>query len=314
VKKLAKSGVLVLLVAAAWPAARASAHIRLMYPMGRDQRDDHKDNLARDPGFVLPCGIARTSQQPVTELKPGQSVTVQWTETVDHTGCFYIDFANTDAGPFQVLAMVEDGANSSPKNWTQMVTIPANASGDQAVLRLRQDMSGKKACPAMAGSMESYFACGNVRITGSASGTDGGASGGAGGGADAGTDARAGTGGATGGAGTGGATGGSASGGSNTGGASSATGGATGGASSNTGGKGANGATGGANNATGGANNATGGRAATGGASPPSTGGSSSGEGGGCAVAGADSSRALVAGAALAGLALLMRRRRSARR
>jgi hypothetical protein len=308
VKKLAKSGVLVLLVAAAWPSAQASAHIRLMYPMGRDQRDDHKDNLARDPGFVLPCGIARTAQQPVTELKPGQSVTVQWTETVDHTGCFYIDFANSDAGPFQVLAMVEDGANSSPKNWTQMVTIPANATGDQAVLRLRQDMSGKKACPAMAGSMESYFACGNVRVTGAGGGTDGGASGGSGGGADAGSDARAGTGGATGGAGTGGATGGAASGGSSTGGASSATGGAP----SNTGG--ASNATGGANNATGGANNATGGRTSTGGASPPSTGGSSSGEGGGCAVTGAGSSRALAAGVALASLALLVRRRRSRRR
>ena len=66
------------------------AHARLMSHAPRDQQDGYKDP-PQGPGG--PCGIARAASQPSTNMTPGASVNVTWEETVDHNGCFVIDFS-----------------------------------------------------------------------------------------------------------------------------------------------------------------------------------------------------------------------------
>ncbi|MEP6653396.1 MAG: SCE4755 family polysaccharide monooxygenase-like protein [Myxococcales bacterium] len=240
--------------------AVAAAHARLDYPPGRDMRDDHKDTNGG-----APCGIARAASQSSTPLTPGASVEVKWTETVNHPGCFLIDFSSSGDTNFQMLGMVKHVATgNTPRAWTKTVTLPA-APCTACTLRVRQIMLANEtaACPpATIASGASYYACGNVVVSG------------AGGGAppppaDAGTDAAK--------------DGGPSSGGATGSGGGSATGGATtppGGGVSGSGGYTSIYSTGGAG--TGGAG--TGGRPAggSGGAAP----GGTSDSGGGCSAAG----------------------------
>lgn len=67
--------------------ALASAHIHLTYPLARtdsqtgDQKEQH-------------CGVANQQRNParVTTLRPGQTITVTWLETIQHPGYFRIAF------------------------------------------------------------------------------------------------------------------------------------------------------------------------------------------------------------------------------
>ena len=65
----------------------ASAHIHLTYPLSRT------DSLLGDQK-AEPCGIAGQVRNParVTTLRPGQTITVTWMETVNHPGWFRIAF------------------------------------------------------------------------------------------------------------------------------------------------------------------------------------------------------------------------------
>lgn len=250
------------------------AHARLDYPPGRDKRDDHKDTNGG-----APCGIARAASQPSTALTAGASVEVKWTETVNHPGCFLIDFSSSGDTNFQMLANVKHAATGgTPRAYTKMVTLPAGPCTD-CTLRVRQIMLSNETAtcpPATIAAGVSYYACGNVVVSG------------AGGGAppppaDGGTDASA----SDGGRGTGGS---SASGGVSGSGGDSATGGSTGsgGASASgglTGSGGAVAASGGVTGSGGASTTGTGGRPAAGSGGAAPAGGGDSG-GGGCSAAG----------------------------
>lgn len=262
----------------------AFAHARLDAPPARDNRDGYKD----DTGGA-PCGIGRTATQPSTTLAAGATVEVKWTETVNHPGCFLIDFATSGDANFQLLANVKHAATGgTPRLWTKSVTLPSTPCTG-CTLRLRQIMLGNEtaACPpATIARNASYYACANVTLTGGGGG-DAGVLPPAD--AGAGTDGRTGSGGGTGSGGTSGS-GGSGSGGSSASGGSSSTGGSNGsggasasGGSTGTGGSPATGgstgsggtsASGGATASTGGSGPGSGGSSASGGATAVGTGGS----------------------------------------
>jgi hypothetical protein len=265
---------LVLAGAVAAPAS-ASAHAVLTAPKPRDNRDDHKDTNGG-----APCGVARAASQPMNPaMAPGSPFTVTWTETVNHPGCFVIDFSASGDTGWQMLSTVaHKTTGNTPRMYSQMVTLPS-APCTACTLRLRQIMLGSEpaagACPpATIPTNATYYTCANVVL----GGADGGApsdaggtgTGGAGtGGAAAGTGGRAGTGGAA----------------PGSGGASSSSGGAT-----NPGSGGAVASSGGANNpgsggavaSSGGATSSSGGAtSSSGGATNPGTGGGAAGGPGG---------------------------------
>ena len=155
------------------------AHTRLDYPPARDMRDDHKDSNGG-----APCGIARTSAQPLTMLAPGAPVDVKWTETVDHPGCFLIDFSSAGDANFQMLANVKHVATGgTPRAYTKAVTVPTNPC-TACTLRVRQVMLANETTvcpPATIPTDVTYYACGNVVFAGAQTGAGGGSAGGAGG-------------------------------------------------------------------------------------------------------------------------------------
>lgn len=86
-----KAFVVAIAVAAAVLApARASAHFTMDYP---PQWIEQQDTLG-DPQKISPCGVdstvTYTTTNTVTTYAPGQTVTLQWTETVAHDGWFRI--------------------------------------------------------------------------------------------------------------------------------------------------------------------------------------------------------------------------------
>lgn len=296
----------------------ASAHALLTAPKPRDNQDGYKDSTGG-----APCGIGRAASQPTTNppLTAGASLNVTWNETVNHPGCFVIDFSAANDTSFQVLATVPHKTTGSmPRMYNQMVTLPS-APCTACTLRLRQIMLNSEpaagACPpATIPTGATYYSCANVVLSGGGGGT-GGAGGGAG---SAGTGGRMGNGGSGGTPPSGGASGAggrsSGSGGTPTGGASAGSGGVgTGGASTSSGGATTPGS-GGAVGSSGGATTpGTGGAVASGGA--PGSGGASggasqppAGDSGGCTYAATDP-RGVSAGALLFAALLGMTVRRA---
>src|SRR5262245_52359541 len=84
-------------------AGTAHGHARLMSPQPRANQDGYKDPPRAPPGNGAPCGISATASQPKTTFAPGAMTTVTWEETVDHPGCFVIDFAAANDQNFQVI-------------------------------------------------------------------------------------------------------------------------------------------------------------------------------------------------------------------
>src|SRR5207302_1030263 len=105
-------------------------------PMPRDQSDSHKDPTG-------PCGVMRAAPpaQPLNNYAPGQALHVAWTETIDHPGCFVIDFAAAGDADFQILGVKSHSgaAGGTPRAWSLDVTLPSAPCTD-CTLRLRQLM------------------------------------------------------------------------------------------------------------------------------------------------------------------------------
>jgi len=252
----------------------AFAHAVLTAPRPRDMSDEHKDPNG-------PCGLNRTAVQPMTTppLLPGAMFNVTWNETVNHPGCFIVDFsASNDANWVTLTTVPHKTTGGTPRPYSAMVTLPG-APCTACTLRLRQIMlnsepaAGAACPPANLPSGSTYFSCANVVLAGGAI-ADGGAS-------DVAT--------ATGGRGGGGGRAGGSSG--STGGGSGSTGGNTGGTTSaGTGGTSTGGATASGGAVGSGGLPASGGSTVmpgSGGATVSGSGGASSGSGGASASGGA---------------------------
>jgi uncharacterized protein (TIGR03382 family) len=210
-------------------ASTAYGHARLKSPQPRDNQDGYKDPPRTPPGTGAPCGISEAASQPHNNLTPGAAITVTWEETVNHPGCFVIDFSPANDANFTVLGVKSHmsppaPANptiNSPRPWSLGVTLPS-APCSKCTLRVRQlmlsaDVTDAQCPPATIPAGSTYYSCANVIMGGSggASGTGGttGAGGATGAGGRGGASGRGGTtgtggrGGTTGAAGRGGTTG-----------------------------------------------------------------------------------------------------------
>jgi uncharacterized protein (TIGR03382 family) len=128
--------VCVLVAAAGGPA---SAHIKLDSPPPRT------DELK-----VGPCGAAGSTRgTTISTFLPGQTITVEWDETVDHPGHYRISFdaSGTDAFPDPVqpddnfpTTLVDQIADKNGGHYTQDVTLP-NMECDNCTLQLVQVMT-----------------------------------------------------------------------------------------------------------------------------------------------------------------------------
>ena len=142
-------------------AASSSAHIAMSVPPARDfgkpGADAHKNG---------PCGaIPRTNTY--TQYAVGQSVTVEFTETVDHRGCFQVLLSDANDQAFQILSQVNDPTGDvTPKKRMMTVTLPAGKSCPSCTLAVRQLMIGQ-ACAANQASItagDTYFTCSDICI------------------------------------------------------------------------------------------------------------------------------------------------------
>jgi MYXO-CTERM domain-containing protein len=332
-KSLARLSLAAGFASASLVTSLAAAHVRLVYPtprypspMGMDDSSNIKEG---------PCGRTgdsrTTDMTRVTVLEPGATITVQFNETINHPGFFRISFDNdgqdafvapsmrsqVQTGPtFTLPVLLDNIADKSGGMYTAMVTLP-NVECERCTLQLIQVMVNANIMSWDAGpDADIYFTCADIALRRASGG--GGMGGMSGSGPGAGSGGVGGTGGAAGGiGGTGGMTSGGVGGVATGGTAGFATGGtATGGVA--TGGT----ATGGVATGGGGGSPATGG-SPTGGGAPAggtSTAGTTSAptdsppdEEGGCRVAPTSRGGHVFLAAAVAALAVFVRRRRGSR-
>lgn len=128
------------------------AHAVLTEPQSRDGADGNKTG---------PCGTA-VIKYGANNYTPGQSLTVKWNETVNHPGCFVVEWSKDNNATFTNLATVKHTTvGATPRPYSTTVTLP---TGDcqNCTLRLIQHMLSSDALPCppatpAAGSL--YFSC-----------------------------------------------------------------------------------------------------------------------------------------------------------
>lgn len=117
-------------------SSSASAHVRLDSPQRR--YDDMKQGSC-GRGFGADGRTSRFSR-----FEPGETITMAWTETVDHEGSWVVAFDDdgADEGDFEanILHVEEDPRNQSGQTWSAEVTLP-DTECTNCTLRLVQIMT-----------------------------------------------------------------------------------------------------------------------------------------------------------------------------
>ncbi len=90
-------------------AETANAHVCMISPTPRVG----PDCSARSPQKVGPCGINERSEEYVSTFRPGQTITVDLNETVDHPSHYRISF-DPDGQDFEDPTSVDDTDGSHP--------------------------------------------------------------------------------------------------------------------------------------------------------------------------------------------------------
>jgi hypothetical protein len=156
------------------PAASALAHIDLDSPADRGCIDQKTG----------PCGTScAPPRSNVTELEPGSTITVRWTETVNHTGHYRISFDDSGDDAFQnptsyddiqqtpTLPVLLDGiADQSGGQYEAQVTLP-DIECDNCTLQLIQVMTDKAPC---CDGNDFYYRCADLTLRYGAGGGDAG--------------------------------------------------------------------------------------------------------------------------------------------
>lgn len=155
-------------------ASRAFAHIELDFPVERtpDNSDDQKDG---------PCGGAGSVRSAnVTTYLPGQTITVQWRETIDHNGHYRLafdadgqDFVNppdevNNSGPFDtngnmIVDLIPDVGGAIPSGgrlYQQSFTLP-DVECTTCTLQLIQLMSDN---PGFDPLTDLYYQCADIEL------------------------------------------------------------------------------------------------------------------------------------------------------
>jgi hypothetical protein len=134
----------------------AHAHAKLVDPPSRTDTDANKSG---------PCDNAHPPDAPRTTFAPGQTIEVEWLETVDHVGHFRLAFSPDGENGFDdhvLIAEIADGDDQTPRTVTATVTLP-NVTCDNCALQLIQCMQdgGGPDC-------SNYYSCADIRLAGDA--------------------------------------------------------------------------------------------------------------------------------------------------
>ncbi len=141
--------------------ATAEAHIALVFPPPRTAEQK-----------AGPCGTAGSSRGTAMSFQPGETVMVEWDETVDHPGHYRIAFDNAGTDAFQnpnnpddnfPSTMVEPIADKAGGHYTQSITLPTTPCTD-CTLQLMQIMT--TAVP----YNSFYYQCADITIEGDPTG------------------------------------------------------------------------------------------------------------------------------------------------
>jgi MYXO-CTERM domain-containing protein len=162
-------------------SSTAQAHIELVSPAPR--------TLDQKAG---PCGAAGSVRGPAQTFQPGETITVEWDETVDHPGHYRLSF-DLDGNDFQnpnqpddnyPETLVDQITDKSGGSYSQEITFP-DQECDNCTLQLMQIMTTNVPYNSF------YFACSDIVLSNGAPGSPdaGGGGGGGGGGGDGGGDA-----------------------------------------------------------------------------------------------------------------------------
>ncbi len=143
--------------------ATVAAHIALKVPTTRTAEQK-----------AGPCGTAGSVRGAnVTTYAPGETITVEWDETVDHPGHYRIAF-DEDGNNFQNPnnpgdafpgTMVEPIVDKSGGHYTQQITLP-NTPCDNCTIQLVQVMTTQVPYNSF------YYQCADIKIAGTPLGGD----------------------------------------------------------------------------------------------------------------------------------------------
>ncbi len=155
-------GILAVLTVVAF-APDANAHIALMSPKPRTS--ELKEG---------PCGVAGDKRgTTVTTFKPGETISVQWKETVSHTGHFRISFDEdgqdgfvdpksfTDLKTAPTVLVDDIKDKSGTQIYTQEVTLP-DVECDRCTLQVIQVMTDK---PPYGDGDDIYYQCADITLS-----------------------------------------------------------------------------------------------------------------------------------------------------
>lgn len=186
-------------------AGVASAHITLNEPTARHPAASLKDG----PCGVGPGDVRATDPARITRYEPGETITVRWTETINHPSHFRIalvehdeqlvdptGFDDTSGGDHVLLDGIVDHDAPSGEQYEQAVTLP-NEPCRACTLQLIQVMQDK---PPWGDGNDIYYQCADLVIEAGAGGASGGTGGAAGSGSGGATIGSGGTGAMSGGA------------------------------------------------------------------------------------------------------------------
>ncbi len=106
---------------------------------------------------VGPCGgYARAVSPPV--LAPGQTITVNWEEVIDHPGRYEFYFSSASDQNFMLLATIPDTATGAlPHQYTTQLTLP-NVTCTDCTLQMIQVMTENPNMPSL------YFSCADMKL------------------------------------------------------------------------------------------------------------------------------------------------------
>lgn len=148
----------------------ASAHAYIVDPPARDISNPNKDARAhKDPNG--PCGKIPRKGAP-KKYAPGQTITVQFEETIGHRGCYQIRFSAANDMPavlkdWQMLAQINDPAGTTMGVQSATVTLPTTPC-PACTLAVWQLMQGAAACPNNADPalaiQNTYYSCADICI------------------------------------------------------------------------------------------------------------------------------------------------------
>ncbi len=149
-------------------ASSVSAHARLKPGSGTPPRNDSTGlKTAECGGETVPRGTSPKV------YKPGEEITVEWEETINHPGYFVIRFSEADDKNFDRHVLVEkfvdtqNTAIDSPTayhKYSTKVKLP-NVVCESCTLQLIQVMEENPAAPTC------YYSCSDIKLAGTKSAT-----------------------------------------------------------------------------------------------------------------------------------------------